>query len=327
MKYNQIKKLCATFNKGYKDIEPFAIQWGLGNKRIEGVIDEIFALAKQEKELRQMANNNSVAFMFSELFQDPENLRQLINQHKAELTPEGLKVLLFWEKNPWFWCYFQVKEELSHNFWKIEDILTGEEHIFYSPYIWRLQENVGRKDICCFSMMFSNGTCMQYIGVIKVYMFPISDFKFFCSTIAPNENLKTIQSRHYPTFLMLDLLMGYPILRYENIELGFSFHTFTLKDFSIERLGGKWEITSLKSVQRFSLLQHDESMLDLPNVELFITANQAMSGVIFRDNTTGEMAIHTVSVFAYTFWSALLQRAYPNLIFPVDPEIFISVHL
>lgn len=116
MKYNQIKKLCATFNKGYKDIEPFAIQWGLGNKRIEGVIDEIFALAKQEKELRQMANNNSVAFIFSELFQDPENLRQLINQHKAELTPEGLKVLLFWEKNPWFWCYFQVQSQILWDF-------------------------------------------------------------------------------------------------------------------------------------------------------------------------------------------------------------------
>ncbi|MEA5030039.1 MAG: hypothetical protein VB056_14265 [Sphaerochaeta associata] len=324
MDYQTTKERCIAFDKSYQEVERFAIEWGMAATHVRSVIDEIFALATEVKGLRSLASNNASAFIVSELFQNPEHIQQLSDQRRSTLTGDAMHVLQHWIENPWFWCYYQVKEEIAHDFWKIQDLLTGKQHLYYSPYIRDLQDRAQRKDICCFNPLFSNGTCLQYSRTIKAFLFPVSDFHYFCNTIAPNQSLKEIQSKHYPTFLLLDLLMGSPIKMHAGLEIGFIWQSCAIPNFSIGRLQGVWEGKAICSIEQYALSQFDESMINLPNAELFITAPDAMRGSLFWNSRTAEAGLHTNSKEAYSLYAELLQRAYPGLKLPKEPEIFIS---
>ncbi|NCB71893.1 MAG: hypothetical protein EOM45_08890 [Clostridia bacterium] len=327
MDYNITKELCIAFDKGYLDVERFALDWGYQTEYVDMVVDEIYAMATDIEALRPLANDNACTFVVSELFQSPENIRYLMKQHKNKLTAEALHVLEFWAENPWFWCYYQIKEEVYPDFWRIQDLLTEKEHIYFSPYIKGMQHHCRKKDLCCFNLMFSNGTCLQYSRTITPFLFPVSDFTYFCSTVAPVKSLKEIQSKHYPTFLLLDLNMGASPLTYKDYELGFCWQSFTIPDFSIEDVEGSWETESIGSLQRYSFAQTSVSMIDLPNAKMFLTALDIMGGSLFRDTSTGEMALLTYSLPAYTFYCALLQRDYPHLVLPDKPSASISMDL
>ncbi|MDY0290238.1 MAG: hypothetical protein RBR15_15535 [Sphaerochaeta sp.] len=325
--YEELEELCVFFDKGYADIEDLVGKWGSNKKKIEEVKAEIYKTYVPDTIIKGYPLGSAFLYLLSEFFQDPKAIALLKAKHSSELTPEGLSVLTFWEKNPAFWCYFSVKKRLDENFSLIEDLLTGEEHTLYSPSVDNLYARESSKGLRSLCLMLPNGKCLQTVGIIRSFRIPVSDFKFYCSLFKPQKGLKAILKEHYATFFKLDTIANIPLLICEGQEMGFAWQGFTLPEFDINKLGGTWDRTTLKAQQRFSLYDPDSSMDKLPNKKLFYTNPRVMALSILRDTTTGEMAIVTNTEVAYTFLSALVKRSYPELKLPKKPSVFICASL
>ncbi len=136
--FNNLKMVCNAFDKGFYEIESFADQYGRSQKPIKGVMDAIL-ISGPEKIITDHEMIASYHYLLSEVFQDTKATKHIRAAHTDELTPEGELVLSFWEKNPAFWLYFSVKEDLDNDFWSIVDEMSGEEHILYSPSVGTMQ--------------------------------------------------------------------------------------------------------------------------------------------------------------------------------------------
>ena len=324
--YQELEKHCKSFTKGFESIKQYALDFANSLKPIKKVMNEILRSGPDEIAMVYEIQN-SFLFMIAEIFQSPKMLKQIGTKHEAELSLEGRKVLAFWQKNPAFWCYFTVKEHLSGDFWTIGDQISGQEHILYSKGISSVQkgENSDRQSYLC--IMQPNGQCLQTVGVIKRYLLPVSDFLFYCTLFKPEESLEEILHTQFVKFFTVDKVGSIPPTERGSYKMGFSWQPFTLPQFDIERLGGLWFFTTLATKQKYNIHCVDTTMLDLPNVKVFETAPKAMTCAIFRDNTTGEMGLLTNTEVAYTFYSTLLNRAYPELKLPEKPAYFISFAL
>jgi hypothetical protein len=324
--YKELENLCASFDRGFDTIESLVDKWGHSKKPIKKVLNEI-----QRSSPDEIATDsemvNSYLYLLAEFFQDAKAIKQLKTGHEAELSKEGLEVLSFWEKNPGFWCYFSVKEELSEDFHRIVDHMTGEEHILYSHGITIMQAWEDAENSRYLCMMLPNGECLQPVGAIKPYRLPVSDFLFYCSLFKPEEGLKAILGKHFIQFIQLDSIAAKPTIRHKVYDMGFGWQPFTLAEFDITSLPGRWVCLALGSQQKFYIEKLDKSMDDLPNRTLLETAAPAMAGCLVRDIITKEMGIVTNTEVAYPFYAAILKRSYPTVQLPEKPSVFISAVL
>ena len=324
--YKELKKLCTTFKKGFEDIKQFAWDWGHSKKPITKVMEAILRSGPAQI-AREYEIQSSHLYLLSEVFQDAKAMKQIQAKHGSELTPAGLEALSFWEKNPGFWCYFSIKEHLGGNFYVIDDHIHGKEHILYSPGLLTMQKWKDAEQLHFLCMMLANPQCLQTIGIIKYYRLPVSDFLFYCSLFTPEEGLKAILHTRYIQFFRLDTINSALPLTRGDYHIDFIWHSFTLPEFDITKMGGIWLSPEGGSHQRFTLSHVDSSMKDLPNFELFTTATAVMVGSIVRDHITGEMAIFTNTEVAYAFFFSLLNRAYPELKLAKKPLTLISLPL
>ncbi len=68
-------------------------------------------------------------------------------------------------------------------------------------------------------------------------------------------------------------------------------------------------------------------MRDVPYGDLLETDFPSMGFTIYRNAKTGSMAITTSALASYSIITALLQRSYPELSLPYEPEVAISIVL
>ncbi|MDY0290241.1 MAG: hypothetical protein RBR15_15550 [Sphaerochaeta sp.] len=322
--YKELKRICALFDEGFSAIEEFVSEWGHSKKEITAVMDKVYSLYSTDNILTDYPIATAYLYLLSEFFQNPKAIGLVKSKHEDELEPEGLEVLSYWEENPGFWCYFSVKEHLNGNFILIEDQLTGKEHILQSGSVRSFFGKNDAKDLRFLCLMLPNELCLQTVGAIKSYRIPVSDFRFYLSLFKPQKGLKAILREHYATFFKLDDIANFPAIMHQIYTMGFSWQPFKLQDFERAKLGGTWKLDTLDTFQRFSLDKVDSSMDNLPNRKLFDTTKPIMAGSILRDTTTGEMALFNNTEAAYTFFSAILNRAYPDLKLPKKASVFIS---
>ena len=325
--YKELKKVCTSFEKGFAAIEPLVQLWGTSNKPMKKVTKAIMAPDRITNTISRHDMDNAHLYLLSEFFQNPEAMGLLLGKGKTELTPKGFTALSYWKDNPAFWSYFTVKENLDGDFILIEDLLTGKEHILYSAAIKHLQQGYMAEELHYFCLMVPNRECLQIVGAIKSYRIPVSDLQFYCLLFAPSEGLKEIVSKHFVKFWGLDAVASKPIYRHKTYPLGFAWQPFTLPDFAISKLGGKWKTLTLETQQKSYIEKIGKNMVDLPHRELLDSDVPAMAGSIVRDNTTGSMALVTNTEVAYHFYATLLNRAYPELELPKAPSVFITAAL
>lgn len=324
--FTELKRVCNAFGKGFSDITTFADEYGRSKKPIKAVMDEILS-SGAGKIVTEYEIFSSYHYLLSEVFQDTNALRQLRLSYKDELTPEGEMGLAFWEKNPAFWLYFSVREDLGNSFWSIVDEMSREEHILYSTGIGTMQawDEAERTRYLC--LMLPNGQCLQTIGPIKYNKIPVSDFLFYCSLFKPEVGLKAILSKHFVKFSKVDAIATLPVVKHASHTMGFGWQPFTLPEFSIKELPGSWVSLQLGDQQKFYLEKPDKSMHTLPNGNLLESDAPAMAGSIVRDTTTGEMGIVTNTEIAYSFYASVLQNSYPSVQLPKKSSVFISAAL
>ncbi len=175
--------------------------------------------------------------------------------------------------------------------------------------------------------MLSNGECLQTAGVIRYNSLTRSDFNFYRNLFEPYGNLDSIINTYYPKFFMLDEISTLPVVQHRGNLVLYTWQEFTLQDFDITLLGGKWATKEEGDLVSYTLSEPDDSMLAVPHGELLRSDFPAMSFTLYWDTSTGSMAINTTALASYSIIASLLTRAYPEVVLPKTPKIAISMAL
>ncbi len=323
----EIKELCRAFSRGFDEVEGHIMDWGRNKKDLKKPIRQIMDLDINPRYPEGYGNMSAGNFLISLVLTDPKAIKRLRMKHEAVLVSNTIQVLSFWEKNPGFWCYFSIKEKLQDDFLTIVDLLSGEEHLLYSSGISGMQKSGESRNRHYLCLMLDNGECLQTAGILRYNSLSVSDFLFYCGLFAPEKDLDSILNTHYSKFFMLDEISTLPVVMHRGNQVLYTWQPFTLENFDITSLGGKWSIKEKGSQISYSLEKPDETMMEVPHGDLLELDFPAMSFTLYRDTSTASMAINTTSLISYSIIAALLTRSYPTLVLPKDPEVAISMAL
>ena len=190
-----------------------------------------------------------------------------------------------------------------------------------------MQQASKTKDKHYLCLLLPNGKCMQTAAMIRYYPLSARDLRFYCSMFEPEGDLNTVINNHYVRFFKLDLLSSVSIPMHKEYKLRKTWQPFTLKDFDLSRLEGEWVTVTLGEQQKFFFDGPTASMKGIPNAEILPEELPMMGGTVVRDTSTGAMGLVTNSEVSYGIFSTLLNRAYPELQLPKDPEVSIFLAL
>ena len=316
MNYTDIKKLCVTYNAGFDEIESLIMDWGRENKSLQKDIKALMAYNNDARYPSGYGGMSAGNYLLSLILTDIKTIQKLAKDHAPVLRSRGKEVLAHWSEHPGFWCYFSIK-----------DLLSGEEHLLYSPGICDMQKTPGARGKHYLCMMLGNGECLQTVGILRYNALRVSDFLFYCNLFRPEADLNSIITKHYTKLFMLDEISTTPVAMHRGELVLYTWQPFTLENFSIDTLGRKWFISGKGDETSYTLQEPEASMMDVPYGELLETDFPTMGFTIYRNTKTGSMAIASSALASYSIIAALLQRSYPELSLPYEPEVPISIVL
>lgn len=322
-----IKEVCKAHNKAFKEFEQYVMDWGRSTKSLQKNIQEILALNNNPEYPKGYGGMSTGNYLLSLILTDPKAIKKLYAKHEAALSAATKQIVLFWKENPAFWCFFTIKEILGDDFLTIEDLLRGEEHLLYSPGVCGMQKSGESRGKHYLVLMLPNGECLQTAGIIRFFSLSKSDLNLYCDLFDPDEDLEPIINKHYSKFFMLDTISTLPQIGHRGYPVQYVWQEFTLKDFAVGRLSGKWVTKELGNLSQYAFDAPDESMRSLPNGELLFPEDPMMGATLYRNNDTGVMGLTTNTKASYTIFQALFNQVYPELDIPEEPAIAISMSL
>ncbi len=325
--YKEIKEVCRAFSKGFDEIEGLIMDWGQDNKDLAKPIQQIMALDANARYPEGYGGMSAANYLLSLVLTNQLEVAKLFKKHATSLTSKGKQALSYWGKHSPFWCYFTIREKLQDDFLTVFDLVSGEEHLLYSAGISKMQRDGGSRGKHYLCLMLPNGECLQTAGIIRFNSLPVEDFLFYCNLFSPDDSLDTVINEHYTTFFTLDEISSLPVVMHRGNQVLYTWQEFTLENFAIDSLGGRWSIEEKGNLISYSLQEPDSAMLELPYGDLLETDMPAMSFTLYRDTTSAQMAIHTTALASYGIIASLLKRTYPELTLPEEPEVAITMAL
>ena len=326
MNKKELLQHCKAFEQGYEDIGLLIYEWMKDNRSFKKTCKAILDQGEGGPHPPEYYQASSLNYLLSYIITDAKALKRFQNKHEAVMLPKAKQVAASMIEHPAYWSFFSVVEDHKDNFFTIVDLLTQQEHQLYSRRLPDLLSDPRIKGKHFLSLVFSNGECLHSAGILRFNALSVSDLQFYCSLFS-DDALGTIINENYIEFFALDTICFFPKQYYESHELQQIWQPFTLERFDITELGGEWETVEIEDQIKYNLLEPDERMRSLPNGKLLFTDYNMMEGQLVRDLTTGEMGLSTATDKAYLFFTRLLSRSYPNLTFPKNPAVAISLPL
>lgn len=334
MDKQELVQHCEAFEMGYAEVGLLVHEKAKDNKAFKKTHKAILAQWEGGSRPLEYYDASALNYMQSYIFTDTKALKRILREHEAFILPIAVEVLSFMIEHPAYWSFFSVEEILDDDFFTIEDLLTEEKNLLYSPRLTELQSHPHIKGKHFLTLVYSNGECLHTAGVLRFNALPVSDLHFYCSlfhhgpdTTLDATMLKDVINKHYLEFFKLDTIGHAPEPKQGSQTLKQMWQPFTLKEFDIADLGGTWDVVTLGDQIKYNIIEPDETMWLLPHGELLYSEFLVMEGMLVRDVKTGAMGLSTGTSTAYTFNSALLKRSYPNLALPEKPSVSISIPL
>ena len=145
----------------------------------------------------------------------------LINTYLKHSAIKGLNqqqknFLDYLAAQPWKFSFSLIRNSPSDQFYEMEDVLTGENYILYSPGIADIIRN--QSIILWFNLIGFNGECWQSYGPIAAYQsFTPDDIYFFATEMyqlkqmdTGNDIMLTVEENPVP-YMMLISGSAYPL--------------------------------------------------------------------------------------------------------------------
>lgn len=161
----------------------------------------LHASVDEEGELaRQYADKLYDQFMMSKTLGDSKLIKRVLKEREESLDEEVRAIMRLWQKRPAFYLWFSLIEEVDRNMFLIKDLLTGEEHVLYSPGLRSMQNKAESRNAHYLTLMVDNDLCLQTAGMIHHNTLKISDMQYmahaFDRQLFEREGLDAVIKRH-----------------------------------------------------------------------------------------------------------------------------------
>lgn len=188
MNYKEIRKICDQASElTHSAIDAFLIYYAAQQdklaKEAERQIEKYKHVTREQDP--QWVTFMKVQYIAHRVFQNNGLISKYL-KHSAlkDLTADEMNYLRQQATTPWRFCFSEIVDNPQEDFYKMEDILSDETFLLYSP---------GTKDILkrsnktlWFNLIYFNGTCWQTFGPINGYNnFSADDIFFFATEINP----------------------------------------------------------------------------------------------------------------------------------------------
>lgn len=334
MNKQELVQHCSAFELGYEEVGLLVHDWAKDTKSFKKTHKAILAQGKEGSQPPEYYEASALNYLLSHILTDAKALKRMLREHEAFMLPIAVEVLSSLIDLPAYWSFFRVEQIHDDDFFTIVDLLTEETHRLYSTRLLSLIEDPDIKGKHFLTLVFSNGECLHTAGILRFNALPVPDLRFYCSLFPPKSHtplnaatLKQVINNNYLEFFKLDTIGFVPEPKQSGQTLKQMWQPFTLKEFDITKLGGKWESVELGDQIKYTISEPDDTMWSLPKGELLFSDFLTMEGMLVRDRKTGAMGLSTGTSTAYTFNTALLKRSYPELCLPEKPSVSISIPL
>ena len=312
--YDDIKKHCKKNKVISKSvIDEFIIHYAAEKANL---VPEMEAAIKKYKNAAGEIKPDYLNFLRSEyiahrIFKADGLIHKFLNHSALQFLPEEqIEFLRYQAEHPWRFSFAVITSNPEDSFFKMGDVMTGEEYLLYSPGMQATLKDY--KPLLWFNLIAFNGQCWQTFGLIIPFLsFSVDDLFFFATELNPKivdeEMLMAETERNPIPFFMLIIGSVSPIITSRGHVTLICQSSNSIPDLEIEILKGRFEVSSNKNFFRIKLKE-------LETIPHFAQA--------FYNENTGELLRTSMTEYGFEMLTkALLNN---GLDLPVDPDIIVS---
>ncbi len=184
--FESIRKICESNSSISKTvIDEFLLYYVASKYKLDRSMTEAFSAYRHitnefDKELVSMLKTQYLAH---QIFRSSGLIRKILNHAELnKLNPTEMGFLVQQIRQPWRFSFSMIIVIMSTDFFLMEDILTGEKFILFSPGTSDIIKK--QKTALWFNLIGFNGYCWQTFGPIVAYKsFQLDDIFFFATEL------------------------------------------------------------------------------------------------------------------------------------------------
>jgi hypothetical protein len=265
LRFDPIKEHCEK-NKilSRKVVDEFIIHYAADKARL---VPEMEASIRKYKNAAREMQQANLSFLKSEyiahrVFKKDGLIHKFLNHSALQGLPkEQMVYLRFNSENPWRFSFAEVSSNPEDSFFKMEDVMTGEAYLLYSP---GLQDTLKMSQTrLWFNLIAFNGQCWQTFGLIIPFKaFTADDIFFFATELNPKITdeemlMDEVEKNPFP-FFMLICGASLPIISSRGYETLLIQSSDSIPGLPTERLKTSFDVAWNNNVYRLSLKKFAE---------------------------------------------------------------------
>ncbi len=250
----------------FDEIEEFAEQFAETHLRSS----EIYHTLKKDvdspiaSEDAYQADFHLLTFILASILSDRFALTKFLQKYQKWLSPESRTILTNCRAHVPHWIIAKIIDTLPEDTYQLQDTLTGEEVILYSPELTELATRNSDTEQTFIAWIVFNGVCYQPKGIIYGYYLLIDDFLWYTRSLRDPKNetvtLTQLILERYLDFFTINAIDSVHIPRTFGEPDSVYWAEFPLEE--LPALPGKWKRETRKGFERVSYRGTDVELRD-----------------------------------------------------------------
>jgi hypothetical protein len=243
-------------DKHFDEIEEYAEQFAETHLRSS----EIYHTLKKDvdnaadSEDAYYADFHLLTFILASTLSDRFALTKFLQKYQKWLAPESRSILINCRAHVPHWIIAKIIDTLPEDTYQLQDTITGEEVILYSPELTELAASNSDTEQSFIAWIVFNGVCYQLKGIVYGYYLLINDFLWYTRSLRdPKKETVTLTQlilERYLDFFTINEIGSVHIPRTFGEPDSVYWAEFPLEE--LPALPGKWKRETRKGFEKVS---------------------------------------------------------------------------
>jgi hypothetical protein len=244
-------------------IDEFLIYYAAVQYKLDRPMTEAFSAFRHvtNEFAKEWVNRLKAQYLAHQIFKSGGLIRKMLpHAELKKLSPTEMDFLEQHARQPWRFCFSIILENPAKDFFKMEDILTGEQFLLCSPGTSDI--NKSQATSVWFNLIAFNGACWQSFGPIGAYKsFEPDDIFFFATELdrrieTVEDIVRNIDKNPLP-YMMLLSGANLPITVHKQDQMVMTYSEYPVEKFDTLLLKKSFTSEFSHGVYRLSLKKWD----------------------------------------------------------------------
>ena len=258
--FDKIRKICETSSSISKTvIDDFLIYYAAVQYKLDRPMTEAFSTYRHvtNEFEKEWVNRLKAQYLAHQIFKSGGLIRKMLpHAELKKFSPTEMNFLEQHARKPWRFCFSMILENPATDFFRMEDILTGEQFLLFSPGTSDI--NKSQATSVWFNLIAFNGACWQTFGPIAAYKsFEPDDIFFFATELdrritREEDIVRNIEKNPLP-YMMLLSGANIPVTVHKKDQMVMTYSEYTVDKFDTLALRKSFTSEYSHGVYRLSL--------------------------------------------------------------------------